>query len=113
MKDADLRYGVRLTLYKEEKTYGPGVAQLMELVDEHGSMAEACRIMGMAYSKAWKIIKRAEEDLGVQLMTGSRGGKNGGRMTLTEEGRDILTRYRSMESELKAAASGLFDKYFG
>ena len=108
-----IRYTVRLTFLKDEKTFGPGVARLMELVDEKGSMAEACREMGMAYSKAWKIVNRAEKDLGIELMAGERGGKNGGSMRLTEEGRDLLLRYRAMESELKSAAEDLYQKHFG
>ena len=76
-------------------------------------MAEACREMGMAYSKAWKIVKRAENDLGIQLMTGERGGKNGGGMQLTDEGKELLSRFRAMEKELGGEAEKLFSKYFG
>ena len=109
----DIRYAVKLTFFRDEKTFGPGVAKLMELVDEKGSMAEACREMGMAYSKAWKIVRRAEADFGFELMSGERGGRNGGRMVLTDEGKDLLSRYRAMERELRSSADGLFKKYFG
>lgn len=103
---------VRLRIYGDDLIFGPGVAQIMELVEETGSLAEACRQMQMAYSKGWKIVKRAEDNLGFSLMDGTSGGKSGGRMVLTEQGRDFLKRYQAMDAELKAEAQALFEKYF-
>ena len=62
-----------------------GVAELMHHVEETGSLSEACRCMGMAYSKGWRIMKHAEEDLGFPLMEGSRGGSRGGRTSAYRE----------------------------
>ena len=39
-----------------------------------GSLSKGCKCMQMAYSKGWKILKRAEEDLGIPLVQGNRGG---------------------------------------
>ena len=108
-----LRYNIRLRIYKADKVFGPGVAELMRLVEETGSLSEACRRMDMAYSKGWKIIRRSERDLGAPFMKGMRGGENGGTTVLTEEGRDILRRYTEMKGELDAAAKELFEKHFG
>ena len=109
----DLRFNIRLRIYKTDKVFGPGVAELMRLVEETSSLSEACRRMDMAYSKGWKIIKRSEEDFGVTLMKGTRGGETGGRTVLTEEGRDILRRYTEMKQALDAEGKKLFTKYFG
>ena len=38
--------------------FGRGIVQLLEGVEELGSINRATASMGMAYSKAWKIIKR-------------------------------------------------------
>lgn len=107
----NLRYKMRLRIYREDLAFGPGVAQLMEYVEQEGSMSEACRKMGMAYSKGWRIVKRSEQDLGFPLMEGVRGGKNGGKMTLTEEGKDFLLRYRKFEQKVQEAADELFQEY--
>ncbi len=109
----ELRYNIRLRIFKADKVFGPGVAELMRLVDETGSLSEACRRMDMAYSKGWKIIKRSEKDLGLRFMSGTRGGENGGQTVLTEEGRDILRRYTKMKAELDTKAGKLFEKHFG
>lgn len=107
-----LKYHVRLRVFYEERNFGPGVAALMCHVREKGSLSAACKEMHMAYSKAWKIIHKAECDLGFSLMTGKRGGENGGATSLTLEGEDFLNRYLAFTKETEAAANQLFQKYF-
>lgn len=107
-----LNYHLRLRVFYEERNFGPGVAELMVRVRELGSLAGACQEMEMAYSKAWKIIKKAESDLGFCLMEGKRGGENGGNTVLTELGEDFMERYLGFEKELKRISEELFYKYF-
>ena len=59
---------MKVRVFRKEGAFGPGVAELMHHVEETGSLSEACRCMGMAYSKGWRIMKHAEEDLGFSLM---------------------------------------------
>ena len=49
--EGTIRPSIRLTLEKEERFFGPGVADLLELVEEKGSIQGACSEMGMSYSK--------------------------------------------------------------
>ena len=62
-----IRPSIRLTLEKEERFFGPGVADLLELVEEKGSIQGACSEMGMSYSKSWKIIKRLNGSLDIHF----------------------------------------------
>lgn len=109
----ELQFHARLRVYYEERNFGPGVAELMELVRKYGSLAAACKEMGMAYSKAWKVVKRAEADLGIALMQGSRGGGNGGRTELTPEGEAFLEQYLAFQAEANKVLAGIFQKHFG
>ena len=54
---------------------GHGVVELCERVERLGSLNKAAADMGMAYSKAWRIVKQAEEGLDVALFLrqGARG----------------------------------------
>ena len=63
-----LRYDMRLRVSRTDHAFGPGVAELMEHVEATGSLSKGCKCMQMAYSKGWKILKRAEEDLGIPLV---------------------------------------------
>ena len=103
---------MKVRVFRKEGAFGPGVAELMHHVEETGSLSEACRCMGMAYSKGWRIMKHAEEDLGFPLMEGSRGGSRGGRTMLTEKGKDFLYRYEMFMEELNRSAEEFFMRWF-
>ena len=62
----------------QERIFGPGVAELLERVREHHSLRSAAASMEMAYSKAWRIVRAAEEGMGCKLLSSSTGGRHGG-----------------------------------
>lgn len=107
-----LHYHAKIRVFRSERNFGPGVAELMQLVHQTGSLSSACKQMGMAYSKAWKMIKRAEEDLGFLLMEGSRGGEHGGSTVLTDQGEEFLKRYQTFCVESGKQMDELFAKLF-
>ena len=58
----DIRFVVSPRIMGEEKFFGPGIAVLLHRVDAYHSIRQATMSMGMAYSKAWAIIRRAEKE---------------------------------------------------
>ena len=76
-----------------EKFFGEGPCRLLTAVDQTGSLRAAAQSMGMAYTKALKLLKHAEQALGVALTTRTTGGASGGGSKLTDEGRAWLARY--------------------
>lgn len=89
----DIRFVVSPRIMGEEKFFGPGIATLLHRVEEYHSIRQATMSMGMAYSKAWAIIRRAERELGFPLLVTATGGREGGGASLTAEGRQFLDRY--------------------
>ena len=75
-KNITLRLTARL--FAEEKCFGPGVARLLEAVDELHSLRSAAQSMNMAYSKAWAIVHGAEQGFGCKLLRSTIGGAGGG-----------------------------------
>ena len=65
-------------LFTDEKCFGPGVAALLTLVKTCHSLRAAAMEMGMAYSKAWRIIRTAEGVFGCKLLLSTVGGSHGG-----------------------------------
>ncbi len=107
------KFDIRLRVFCEDPAFGKGIAQLMRLVAQKGSLSAAYKEMGMAASKAWKIVRRAEADLGFPLMESVSGGKSGGYSRLTPEGEDFLERYEKFQEEVTEAARQSFVKHFG
>ena len=95
-----------------EKFFGEGPCRLLRLVEETGSLRCAAASMEMAYSKALKLVKQAEEALGFPLTQRSAGGKDGGGSTLTPEGRTFLRQYEAYRDACVQANRELYAKYF-
>lgn len=112
MEKAPLHSVVILRLFKDEKCFGPGVAELLEHIDEEKSIRKATAKMGMAYSKAWRIIKAAESAIGFELVKSSTGGAGGGGAEITDEARKTLECFRTFEKDLYAYAEKRFEEIF-
>lgn len=108
-----LSYTLRIRIFREEPCFGPGVMELMKRVKESGSLQTAAAQMHMAYSKAWKVIKTSEQQLGFPLTTRRAGGAGGGSSVLTPEGEEFLMRYTAFQRRACEAADKLFYEYFG
>lgn len=110
----DLRLTVTLRLLDAEgrRRFGPGVAALLEEVREKRSLRAAAGAMGMAYSKAWRIVRTAEEALGCKLLDSTIGGRHGGGAALTKEAEALLAAYQSLREEVSAYAQERFREHF-
>ena len=96
-----------------ERIFGPGVAELMQQVQVHRSLRSAAQAMEMAYSKAWRIIRTAEEVFGCKLLVSSTGGVHGGGAVLTPEAVRLVDAYEAYTADVTAYAQARFDEAFG
>ncbi len=108
-----LHFRNKLVISREEDFFGPGVYDLLKYIDETGSIQAAAAKMNMSYSKGWKIINRAEKELGFRFLNRCNGGKNGGSSTITPEGRVFMERYHAMVEDMRRMTQNFFDVYFG
>ena len=109
---APQKYHVKVRVYNEEIAFGKGIAQILSLVEQYGSLAAAYKEMGMSSSKAWKILHRAEADLGFSLLKSVSGGAHGGGTVLTPEGRKLLEKYKEFDKQVQSFAKAAFIKIF-
>ncbi len=91
--------GARLRVYFGTNVpLGPGKADLLEHIQETGSIAAAGRAMAMSYRRAWLLIEELNQMFTRPVVTTSKGGTGGGGgAKLTVLGKDVLDRYRNME----------------
>jgi molybdate transport system regulatory protein len=95
-----------------EKFFGEGPARLLRGIEESGSLRAAAMSMDMAYTKALKLIRNAENALDFALIHRSTGGKAGGGSSLTPEGKEWLERYEAYRDACKQANSRLYLEFF-
>ena len=94
------------------KFFGEGPFRLLRSVERTGSLRAAAMEMEMAYSKASKLLKQAETNLGFSLTTRSAGGKDGGGSVLTPEGKLWLQQYEAYRNACIKANQALYRQYF-
>lgn len=96
----------------QEKCFGPGISKLLHQVEELHSLRAAAISMDMAYSKAWSIIRQAENSLGFSLLNRTVGGRNGGGANLTDEAKKLLETYDTYCHEVNEFSKALFQEKF-
>lgn len=83
---------------------GPGKIDLLEAIEETGSISGAGRAMTMSYRRAWLLVDNLNRMFRQPLVEASPGGAKGGGARLTAMGREVVGHYRAIESKaLKAA----------
>lgn len=103
---------IQITADDGIKFFGEGPCRLLRCVEKTGSLRAAAMEMEMAYSKATKLLKQAEENLGFSLTRRSTGGKDGGGSVLTPEGRQWLNQYEAYRDACVKANQALYRQFF-
>lgn len=91
---------------------GDGRAQLLELIDELGSLRKAVARLEMSYRNAWGYLRDLEQAAGFKLLERHAGGGPGGGMRLTKRGKEFVTRYRQFRRQVDAAVDRQFTRTF-
>ena len=102
-----LHYEFRLYLNADgERILGKGGAQILESIDEHGSIAMAAEELDMSYKFVWDYLGRMKQRLRRPLITTHRGGtrhtrkKGGGGTALTPIAKILLKDFKSTEAHV-------------
>ena len=88
-----------------ERFFGEGPCRLLHRIEETGSLRAAAQAMGLSYSKALRMVKRAEKELGFALTRKTIGGRGGG-------ARQFLERYEAYRDACVQTDRELYYKFF-
>lgn len=95
-------FQLRLAL-NHDVVIGPGKADLLEMIDQTGSISAAGRALNMSYKKAWQLLETMNGYFLSPLVVTSYGGNARGGAHLTEIGKQVLTHYRALEKQFVMA----------
>lgn len=96
-----------------EPVFGPGMLRLLVLTAQLGSLNKAAGKLGMSYSKAHRMLHKAEDELGVRLLERRIGGVDGGGSALTPDGERLVAAFVALRREAYENLQVLFEKHFG
>lgn len=107
-----MRPQVKVRLAGKVPFFGPGTVTLLRQIEALGSVREACEKTGISYSKAWKILRTAETELGYRIVERQPGGKHGGQALVTEQGKQLLETFEQFEREVELETERIYNKFF-
>lgn len=111
-KKETFHYSLNLKLRTNRSFFGLGVVELLERISKTGSLNTAAKEMKMSYNKAWRIIKKAEDELGQSLITKHVGGSKGGGSTLTCYGEEIIQKFLLFQDKVYRVTNQYFEEIF-
>jgi molybdate transport system regulatory protein len=100
--------GIRLTVrvdFGSDRALGPGKIKLLETIGKTGSITQAGRTLGMSYRRAWLLVDDLNHSFREAVVIKKPGGVQGGGATLTAFGRDLIAKYRAIETKATAMAA--------
>lgn len=83
---------------------GPGKLQLLQKIDDLGSISAAGREMRMSYRQAWALVDQLNHAFKEPVVASQTGGKSGGGAHLTDFGKLLLTHCNALIGNAKKTA---------
>src|SRR5947199_8973399 len=80
--------------------FGFGLAEMLQAIDQAGSIKQAAADLGKSYRHVWGRIKEAEQALGRVLVEAHVGGAGPRRSTLTAEARQMVAAFLALRSRM-------------
>ena len=103
LPEKDTRVNGSLWLEHEgRRFFGPGPVQLLEGIEETGSISKAAKKMQMSYKKAWDIVNNLNTTANTPLVITATGGEKGGGSTISQEARELIAAYKQLRQRFAA-----------
>jgi molybdate transport system regulatory protein len=90
--------------FENDRSIGVGKIELLEYIASTGSLSQAARDLGMSYRRAWLLVEDMKLSFDRPVVKSSAGGPNGGGAILTDFGKQLIARYRQLESDMQSLA---------
>lgn len=94
-----------------EKFMGIGVLWLLERTKALGSLRKAAKDMTISYTKAFNMIRRLEESLGMEVLDRRKGGSSRDGATLTPFGTSLMEAYQEFQDEARQLVMEPYERF--
>ena len=99
----NIKIHVRHWVYIDDiKFFGPGRVELLQRIEETGSIAKAAKAMDMSYKKAWAMVDAMNTHGQHPYVVTHKGGQQGDGAELTETARNVIEAYKKLSDKLLA-----------
>lgn len=98
--------------HEGELLFGKGKTEILELIEQEGSISKASEIIGMNYKKAWTHIKILQKNINDTMVQTKQGGGEDAGTSLTPIARDFIKNYRLLQADIESYANERFKELF-
>jgi len=95
-----------------ELLFGKGKTEVLELIEQEGSIAKAAEKLGMNYKKAWTHVKILQKNLDDVLVESKKGGGDQGGSRLTPKADEFINGYKQLQKDIEEFANERFKELF-
>jgi molybdate transport system regulatory protein len=85
-----------------ERFFGPGRVELLQGIEETGSINKAAKKMGMSYKKAWEMINALNAQATQPFVITQTGGEKGGGSVITPEAKQLIAYHQQLRTRFLA-----------
>jgi molybdate transport repressor ModE-like protein len=93
--------------------FGYGVAEMLQAIEQTGSIKQAAAELGKSYRYVWGRIKEAEQTLGQVLVEARVGGTGTRRSSLTPAARQLVADFLALRRRMAEVLRQEFGRHFG
>jgi molybdate transport system regulatory protein len=91
----------------EHKFLGGNQIELLEKIDQLGSITKAAKAIGISYKTAWDMLNTINNLADKPLVDRLTGGKGGGGTSITAEGKRVISQFNTVQEELQKVLDNL------
>jgi molybdate transport system regulatory protein len=101
-QDSKIQIKATLRVFNgEDKLFGPGKLELLQFIQETGSISQAAKKMGLSYKKAWDMVNSLNQLCKNPIVQAQTGGVKGGKTVLTPEGLELMDAFRVLQKNFQ------------
>lgn len=97
---------------KGELLFGKGKTEVLNVIEQTGSIKKAAEILGMNYKKCWSHLKILETNFKDELFETKQGGGEDAGTRLKPKAFELIQNYRQLEKDIEDFANKRFKELF-
>jgi molybdate transport system regulatory protein len=84
-----------------ERFFGPGRVELLQRIEETGSINKAAKKMGMSYKKAWEMVNSLNSQATKPFVITQTGGEKGGGSIITSQAKQLINYHNELRQRFR------------
>ena len=95
-----------------ELLFGKGKTEVLDVIDQTGSIKKAAELLDMNYKKCWNHLKILEKNFDIELFETKPGGGKGAGTSLKPKAHELMKAYKQLQADIEEFSNKRFKELF-